>query len=45
MDLVHDVDLEAAAGRRVLDVLPEGADVVDARIGGGVDLHHIHRRA
>ena len=45
MDLVHDVDLEAAAGRRVLHVLAESANVVDARVGGGVDLHHVHRRA
>ena len=30
MDLVHDVDLEAAARGRVLDVLAERPDVVDA---------------
>src|SRR5262245_55744323 len=45
VDLVHDVDLEAAARRGVLDVFPQRADVVDARVGGCVDLHHVDRRA
>src|SRR4030095_8220783 len=45
VDLVHDIDLEAAAGRRVLHVLAKRPNVVNARIGGGVDLHHVHRRA
>ena len=45
MDLVHDVDLEAAARGRVLDVLAERPDVVHARVGRRVDLHHVHRRA
>ena len=43
--LVDDVDLVAAAGRRVLDVLAQGADLLDAAVGGGVDLDDVHRRA
>src|SRR2546422_979445 len=43
VDLVDDVDLVAAARRRVLDVLPEGADLLDAAVGGAVDLDHVHR--
>src|SRR5262245_39278638 len=43
--LVDDVDLVAPAGRRVLHVLPQRADLVDAPVGGAVDLDHVDDRA
>jgi len=39
---VDDVHLVAAAGRPHGDVLPQLADLVDAAVAGGVDLHHVH---
>ena len=42
---VEDVDLEAVARRTVARGLAQLADLVDAAIGGGVDLDHIHRIA
>ena len=43
--LVEDVDLPAAAGRRVGDPLAQVADVVDRAVGGGVHLDHVDRGA
>ena len=43
MDLVNDVDLVAPARRRVLHVLPERADIVDAAVRRGVDLDEVDR--
>src|SRR6266446_2092152 len=44
MDLVDDVDLVAAARRRVLDVLPDGPHVVDLAIRRRVDFDDVHER-
>ncbi len=44
MDLVDDVDLVAAARRRVLDVLPDGPHVVDLAIRRRVDFDDVHKR-
>ena len=41
MDFVDDVDLESRAARGVLGVLAKLADVLDARITGGVHFHHV----
>ena len=44
VSLVHDVDLAAPFGRgRVHGPLAEVARIVDAAVGGGVDLHHVQR--
>ena len=43
--LVEDVDLPAAAGRRVGDPLAQVADVVDRAVRGGVHLDHVDRGA
>src|SRR5207248_2529718 len=40
-DFVDDVDLEAAAGGAIGGVFDDGADVVDAGVGGGVDLDDV----
>ena len=45
VNLVDDVDLVAATGRRVLDVLAQRPDLLDAAVGGAVDLDHVHREA
>jgi hypothetical protein len=44
VNLIDDVDLVAPTSRRVLDILAQGADLVDATIGGAVDLHDVHTR-
>src|SRR6266568_7574273 len=44
MDLVDDVDLVAAARRGVLDVLPDGPNVVDLAIRRRVDFDDVHER-
>src|SRR5262245_26505464 len=44
MDFVDDVDLVAAARRRVLDVLPDGPHVVDLAIRCRVDFDDVHER-
>ena len=41
VDFVNDVDFESSAGGADGDVLPQGADLVDAAVAGGVDLHDI----
>jgi hypothetical protein len=43
--LVDDVDLVAAGGGRVLGVLDHLAHVVDAGVGGGVDLDQVDEAA
>jgi hypothetical protein len=45
MHLVDDVDLVAAGGGRVLGVLDHLAHVVDAGVGGRVDLDQIDETA
>ena len=45
VDLVDDVDLVAAIDRRELDRLAQVADLVDAAVGGRIDLKDIHRGA
>ena len=42
VDLVDDVDLVAGRDRRIADAVDDLADVVDARMGGGVHLQHVH---
>ena len=42
VDLVDDVDLVAPARRRVLDVLAQRADLLDAAVGRAVDLDDVH---
>ena len=41
MHLVYDVDALAHGGRGVNRLVPQGADLVNAVVGGGVQLHHI----
>ena len=43
VDLVDDVDLEAAVDRREGDLVAQVADVVDAAVGGGVHLDDVER--
>ena len=45
VDLVDDVDLLAPLGRGVADGLAQVAGVLDAAVGGAVDLHHVDRLA
>jgi hypothetical protein len=45
MGLVDDVDLVPVALRQVLGVLPDLADVLDAVVGGAVDLGDVDRGA
>lgn len=45
MHFVYDEYLETAVGGKVLDVLPQFADIVHAGIGSAVDLEHVHRIA
>jgi len=42
VDFVDDVDLVAVPARRVLDVLPQLPDLVDAAVGRPVDLEDVH---
>ena len=42
VDFVDDVDLVARAGRRVAHAVIDLPDVVDAGVGGGVHLQHVH---
>ena len=42
VDLVHDVDALFDAGRGEDSLVPEGPDVVDAIVGGGVDFDDVH---
>ena len=41
MDFVDDVDFERAAGGRIADIVPEFPDMIDARIGRGIDLQDV----
>jgi len=43
--LVDDVDLAAAEGGRQVHLLAQVPDLVDASVGGGVDLDQVERRA
>ena len=45
VDLVDDVDLEAAVDRREGDLVAQVAHVVDAAVGGGVHLDDVEGRA
>ncbi len=45
MDLVDDIDPVTALGRGILDLLADLADILDAVIGRGVDLHYVQRSA
>ena len=45
MRFVDDVDLGLAARRRVLHVLAQIPDLLDAAVRGAVDLEDVHRRA
>ena len=45
VDFVDDVDLVARAGRRIAHAVIDLADVVDAGMGGGVHLQHVHMPA
>ena len=45
VDFVEDIDLVARLDRRVADALDDVADAVDARVGGGVHLDHVHMLA
>jgi hypothetical protein len=45
VDLVHDVDLVAGRHRRITHRFVELPDIVDAVVGGGVDLHHVDMAA
>ncbi len=45
VDFVDDVDLIAACGRRVLGVFQHLAHVVDAGVGGGIDLDQVDEPA
>jgi len=40
--LVDDVDLVFGQRRRILDLVPQLADLVHAVVAGGVDLQHVH---
>src|SRR5262249_58511273 len=42
--LIDDVDLVLPARRRVLHVLAERADLLDAAVRRAVDLEHVHER-
>ena len=42
VDFVDDVDLVAGAGRRIAHAVIDLADVVDAGMGRGVHLQHVH---
>src|SRR3989338_6240438 len=43
MDLVDDVDLVFAGRGRKTDVFPQSTDLIDAAIGGAVDLQDVER--
>ena len=45
VDFIDDENLVTIPGRRIPCVLTQLADIVDAGIGGGVDLEHIHALA
>jgi hypothetical protein len=45
VDLVNNVDLEGALGRRVLAFLPQVADLVHGIVGSTVNLDHVHATA
>ena len=45
MDFVDDVDLVFAMARREADRLIDLPDVVDAAVGGAVDLNYVERLA
>ena len=45
VDLVDDIHPVADAGGGVYGLVPEGADVVHAVVGGGVQLHHVQEAA
>src|SRR4029079_12470214 len=42
VDFVDDVDLVAGAGRRIAHAVIDLSDVVDAGVGRGVHLQHVH---
>ena len=43
MDFVDEIDLKAAAGRRVLDVVQQIAGIFDFGSRGGVNLNQIDK--
>ena len=43
MDFVDEIDLKAAAGRRVLDVIQQVAGIFDFGARGGVNLNQIDK--
>lgn len=45
MDLVDDEDAVFSYLRRYIDLFGNGADVVDAVVGGGVEFHEVERVA
>ena len=45
VDLVHDIDPLADRGGRIDRLVPQGADLIHAVVGGGVQLQHVQDRA
>lgn len=45
MDLIDDKHAVVAGRRGHLHLVNELADIVDAIVGGGVELHYVHRLA
>ena len=45
MDLVHDIDPLFHVGGGVDGLVPQGADLVHAVVGGGVQLQHVQKAA
>lgn len=43
MDFIDQIDLEATAGRRVLDVIQQIAGIFDFGARGGIDLNQIDK--
>jgi len=41
VDFVDDEDLESAARRKILDILPEFTDILDTGIGSTIDLENV----
>jgi hypothetical protein len=40
--LIYDIDLLLRPGRSIDDFVPDGAHIVNAVVGGSVDLEHVH---
>ena len=45
MDLVHDIDALSDGGGGINRLIPEGANLIDAVVGCGVQFQHVQNRA